>query len=414
MVIELNKMVIKPSKIKGSVKISGSKNSSLPIIAASLVCAKTIKLKNIPNISDIKNLIYILEKIGCEIKFKRHTLKIISTPDKCELLFDEVKKFRASYYLMSVFIALFNEVKIYYPGGCSIGKRPIDFHIEGFKRAGCIVEYDEDIINIKANELKPFVYKIPKKSLGTTVNLLILASKIDGLSIIKNASSEPEIDDLINFINKSHSYIYRKEEDIYIIGNKSKISHISHKVIPDRIECFTYMCIGTFSKKLKIKNINQKHLFAPINYFLEAGAKIKLNKNSLTIKKSNLKKIDVTSGEYPLLSTDQMPFLYPLFSRVDGISTFTEGIFENRFSVCEQLKKTNANINVDRNRVFITGAKDIIGADLYASDLRCAAALLIEGMLNQNSTIHNLAYLERGYDDIYKKLKKIGLNFKLK
>ena len=409
----MEKMTIYPSKIKGNVKISGSKNASLPIIAASLVSAKKVKLKNVPYIADIENLLKILSKIGCKNVYKNNKLTINNNLEECDLLFDEVKKFRASYYLMSVYLALFNYVKIYYPGGCSIGSRPIDFHLEGFKTAGCVVTEDEDVITISSKELKPFIYKMVKKSLGATVNLIILGSKIKGKSIIKNASTEPEIDDLIKFINKGNAKAYRKENDIIIISNKELAKKINHKIIPDRIECFTYMCIGLTSDKLKIKNIQKEHLMMPIHYFKSINANIKINKNSIIIKKSILKNVRVNSGDYPSLSTDQMPLLYPIFTRVDGISIFTEGVFENRFSVCDELKKTGANITLENNHAVINGKKEIIGCDLYPTDLRAAASLLIEGILNQNSVIHNLKYLERGYDRIYEKLKKIGLNFKL-
>ena len=333
--------------------------------------------------------------------------------ENISLLFDEVKNFRASYYLMSVFLALFKEVEIYYPGGCLIGSRPIDFHLEGFKMAGCIVEQTENIIRIKANELKTFVYRIPRKSMGATVNLMILASKIDGKSIIKNASTEPEIDDLIKYLNKGYSKVFRKGEDVIIIGSKDVKDTIKHKIIPDRIEAFTYMCIGVNSKKLTVKNTDIKHLKMPIYFLKNAGANLKIKRNKITIRKSKLKNINANSGDYPSLSTDQMPLLYPLFSRVNGISNFKEGIFESRFNVCDELRKTKADIKIENNTVIINGKDEIIGSHLYAKDLRGAASLLIEGIINQSSTIYNLEYLERGYNNIYKNLKKIGLNFKL-
>ena len=411
--MKINKMTIYPSKIRGSVKISGSKNSSLPIIAASLVTSKYSKLKNIPNIKDIENMISILRKIGCNIEFKKDCLKIESDFSKCDLLFDEIKEIRASYYLMSIFLAKFNEVKIYYPGGCSFGSRPIDFHLEGFRLAGCKVEEENNIIKIKANCLKPFVYKMPKKSLGATVNLIILASKINGVSIIKNASTEPEIDDLICFINKGKAKVYRKNSEIIIKGSYEIENQLTHKIIPDRIECFTYMCIGAISRKLTIKNIEIDHLKMPIYYLRKAGVTIKKRKRSLVIKGNKLVNITANSGDYPALSTDQLPLLYPLFTRVEGESIFTEGIFENRFGVCDELKKTNADILIENNRVIIKGRKDITTSEFYAKDLRCAASLLIECIINQGGTINNLKYLERGYCNIYNKLKKIGLCFKI-
>ena len=409
----MKKMIISPSKIKGVVKIGGSKNAALPIIAASLVSSKKTILNNVANITDINNLIKIIDKIGCNTTFKGNKLVINSDVKYHELLFDEIKQFRASYYLMGVYLALFKKVKISYPGGCSLGKRPIDFHLNGFISAGCTVEEEVDYIEIKAENLNPFIYKMDKKSLGATVNLIILGSKIEGESIIKNASTEPEIDDLINYINKGNARVLRKNDDIIIIGSKDFKGKIVHKIIPDRIECFTYMCIGLISNKLKIKNIELKHLTMPIYYFKNANANISIFKNSIVMKKSILKNIKVNSGDYPSLSTDQMPLLYPLFSRVNGVSIFTEGIFQNRFSVCDELVKNGANISVDKNKVIIYGKDYKCTSKLFPTDLRAAASLLIEGIICGNSELHNLNYLERGYDDIYRKLKKIGLKFKI-
>ena len=181
----MKKMIIYPSRIKGKVKISGSKNAALPIICGALVTADSVKLSNIPNIKDISNLNVVLNKIGCPTSYGKNKLKIKTNPINTRLLFDEIKSMRASYYLMSVFLALFNEVEIYLPGGCNIGNRPIDFHLEGFKKAGCEFTQTIDTIKITTKELIPFIYRMPKKSMGATVNLMILASKIDGKSIIE-------------------------------------------------------------------------------------------------------------------------------------------------------------------------------------------------------------------------------------
>ena len=409
----MRKMVVYPSKINGVVKISGSKNAGLPIIAASMVAANKVKLKNVSNISDINNLITILDKIGLNVKRRGNKLKIKGLCDDVKLHFEEVKKFRASYYLMSVFLALFNKVSIHMPGGCKIGSRPIDYHLKGFESAGCEVKEDGNIIEIFTKELKPFIYKLPKKSLGATVNLIILGSKIEGKSIIENASTEPEIDDLINFINKGYAKVFRHDNNIVIYGEYAFRKKIEHKIMPDRIEAFTYVCLGACSKSLKIKNINIEQLKTPLDIMKEANLNFKTKKNSLTVYNSKLNTIDVSSDHYPKLSTDQMPLLYPLFTRVLGCSTFKEGIFKERFMVCEELEKTGADISISDSIVKIVGKQNLRGAEFFPMDLRAAASLLIEASLNGNSTINNLEYLERGYDLIYKKLKRIGLKFKI-
>ena len=408
----MKKMIFYPSKIKGSVRISGSKNSSLPIIAASLVSCYSSTIENVPNISDVNNLLIVLEKIGCTVKRKKSNLKIISSLNNVILDFEEISKFRASYYLMSVYLALFKEVSIILPGGCNIGRRPIDFHLKGFEAAGCKFYIDKDFVKISAKRLFPFIYKLPKKSLGATVNLVILASKIDGKSIIENASTEPEIDDLIKFINKGRAHAFRLKDDIIIYGDSGYVKNIKHKIISDRIEAFTYICIGANSEKLKLKNIDISHLQVPLIYMKNANLRYKERGKSLIIYKSDLKPINVFSSNFPYLSTDQMPLLYPLFTRVLGSSSFKEEIFNERFLVCEELKKTNADISVEDNIVYINGRNGLIGNEFYPTDLRCAASLLIECLINGSSTLNNLSYLERGYDDIYNKLRKIGVKFK--
>ena len=407
-------MTVYPSKIKGKVKVSGSKNSALAILCASLVTAKKVKLNNVSDISDIKNLFAIFQNIGVSVDFNKNVAKVDSKNITYkDLHFDLVKKFRASYYLMSVFLVLFKRVSIYYPGGCSIGSRPIDFHLEGFIKAGCSVNINGDIIDIKVDKLKPFIYRMGKKSLGATVNLLILASKTNGTSIIKNASTEPEVDDLISFINKGYAYIKRKGNDIIISGNVNKKEKVFHKIMFDRIECFTFMCIGTQSKKLTITGVDPSVLVMPIYYLKNANANIKVNKKSIVVKKSNLDSIVANSFDYPSLSTDQMPMLYPLYIKGNKTCVFTEGIFEGRFTVLDELKKTNANITYEKNKALITGCDNLVSANFMPNDLRAAASLLIASIIIPNSTIYNLEYLERGYENIYNKLKKIGLNFKI-
>lgn len=183
--------------------------------------------------------------------------------------------------------------------------------------------------------------------------------------------------------------------------------------MPDRIEAFTYICMGLNSEKLIVKNINLNHLKTPFYYLEKAGANYKEAKNKVTIFRSKLSGISVTSGDYPALSTDQMPLLYPVFLRSYGSSCCTEGIFEGRFEICKELMKMNADIKIDNTKVYINPINDLVPCDLIAKDLRGAASLLIEGIINQKSIIYNVSYLERGYDNIYDKLKKIGLNFKI-
>lgn len=401
-----------PSTVKGMVKISGSKNASLPIVVAALLNKGKTILKNVPNISDINKLLKILKRIGILYSSKRRIV-IKGKVEYQELLYQEIKEFRASYYLMGLFLALFKEVKIYAPGGCQIGQRPINFHLSGFIEAGVEVISDNSIIHLKANKLRPFCYEMPKKSLGATVNLLLLASKINGCSVIKNASTEPEVDDLMNFLNKLGIKTFRYTNMIIIYGKTNICKKISYKVMPDRIEAMTFIALGSQSEQLIIKNINKEHLKKPLEVLVKAGLKAVIKPKKIKVYHSHLQPISIKSGDYPEISTDQMPLFYPLFTRIKGISYFTEGIFESRFSVVEELKKANADIRIIDKTVIIQGGNDLIGNIFIAKDLRAAATLLIESIINGNSTMENLYYLERGYEDIYQKLKRIGVNFNI-
>lgn len=399
-----------PSKIKGRVKISGSKNASLPIVVASLLNEGKTILNNVPHITDINKLLNILKRIGINYSSKRR-LVMKGEVEYQELLYPEIKEFRASYYLMGLFLALFKEVKIYAPGGCQIGQRPINFHLAGFIKAGVEVISDSNIIHLKANKLTPFCYEMPKKSLGATVNLLLLASKINGCSVIKNASTEPEVDDLMIFLNKLGIKTFRYTDMIIIYGKTKIRKKISYKIMPDRIEAMTFIALGVQSEQLIIKNINKEHLKKPLEVLVQSGLKAVIKPKKIKVYQSYLQPIKIKSGDYPEISTDQMPLFYPLFTRVKGISYFTEGIFESRFSVAEELKKTNADIKIIDKTVIIQGGKDLIGNSFIAKDLRAAATLLIEAVINGDSTIENMYYLERGYEAIYQKLKQIGLEF---
>ena len=318
-----------PSKIKGRVKISGSKNASLPIVVASLLNEGKTILNNVPHITDINKLLNILKRIGINYSSKRR-LVMKGEVEYQELLYPEIKEFRASYYLMGLFLALFKEVKIYAPGGCKIGQRPINFHLAGFIKAGVEVISDSNIIHLKANKLTPFCYEMPKKSLGATVNLLLLASKINGCSVIKNASTEPEVDDLMIFLNKLGIKTFRYTDMIIIYGKTKIRKKISYKIMPDRIEAMTFIALGVQSEQLIIKNINKEHLKKPLEVLVQAGLKAVIKPKKIKVYQSYLQPIKIKSGDYPEISTDQMPLFYPLFTRVKGISYFTEGILDRK------------------------------------------------------------------------------------
>ncbi len=411
----MNSIKIKPSNIRGSIKVSGSKNSALPIIVGALLNEKNVVLSNVANISDINELLSIITDLGCACKFKRDKLKInCSGLLNKDILYDSCKKIRASYYLMGLYLAKYNHVKIKLPGGCDIGERPIDYHLMGFEALGCKYKINDDVIEIALIRPTPAVINLPKKSLGATINLVLLASSIEGKTIINNISIEPELIDFLDFMINQGVDIVKKGNTLIINGGKRINKKVKYKIIPDRIEASTFICLGLITNKIKIKNINIKHLRNLTSILLKSNAKLKIGKKNITAYNSKMSNINVTSGEYPMLSTDIFPMLLPVMAYTTK-SSLKETIYESRFSVANELTKLGVNINIINNECFVNGIETSNSNICEATDLRCAASLLIFAIsLNKDVVINNFDLINRGYSDILRKLSKIGVEYEYK
>ncbi len=405
---------INPSKVGGTVKISGSKNSALPIIVGSLLNKKKTVLTNVPDIKDINELVAILEFLGCTIKRKRNKMIILPTLENKFILHESCKTFRASYYLMGLYLAIFNHVKIYLPGGCNIGTRPIDFHLMGFEALGAKYEIKDNIIEIALIRPTANVITLPKKSLGATVNLILLASSIEGVTTINNISLEPELIDFINFMKKLGVEIFQEGTSIYIKGGKLVNKKTKYSIIPDRVEAATFISLGLITNRIKVKNINVEHLRNFINPLIKNGADLTIQKKSIISSKSVITPFDILSAEYPNLSTDIFPLLIPVMLNIDGKCKIIETIYENRFEVCNQLLNLGANIETNNNECIIYNYTKKDYREATATDLRCAASLLIFSIsLNKKTTINDIDVITRGYENIYSKIKKLGVVFEL-
>ncbi|MFI3284504.1 MAG: UDP-N-acetylglucosamine 1-carboxyvinyltransferase [Erysipelotrichaceae bacterium] len=408
----MKKILIKNSNIYGNVKIDGSKNSALPIICASLLTDKKTTLYNIPNIIDVNNLITISNKVGANIKRKGNKLIIKPRLEKTDLLDPMCKTFRASYYLMGVYLALFKHATIYLPGGCSIGKRPIDYHLLGFEKLGADYEIIDDYIDIKIINPKPANIVLPKQSLGAAINIALVASKINGTTTIQNISKEPEMIDFINFMNIMGNDLKIDGTTLYINGSYKDLNNKNnYQIIPDRIEAATYLALGLITDSVKIKYKGTLYLDNFLTPLINNGAIFKRDKQSITACKSTIQGFSITSGNYPLLSTDIFPLLLPIFAYSKGTSTLIETIYEDRFKVCEELQKIGVNIIIEKNKCTISDIKLNYKLNVVkAHDLRCAASLLIYSIAKKEDIIiENIDIIERGYSNIYNKLKKIGL-----
>lgn len=410
----MNSIKIFPSKVKGTVKISGSKNSALPIIVGALLNKNKTILTNVADIKDIDELLKILNFLGCKIKKKKNKLIIYPFLINKDILHEACKTFRASYYLMGLYLAIFNHVKIFLPGGCSIGDRPIDYHLMGFEALGAKYEIQNDVIEVALIRPTAATIHLPKKSLGATVNLILLASSIEGLTTINNISLEPELLDFINFMKVIGVDIFYEGTSVYINGGKTINKKIKYKIIPDRIEAATFISLGLITNKIKVKNINKSHLQNYLKPLKKNNANLIISSDYIVASKSKIKGFNITSGEYPLLSTDTFPLLLPVMAYATKESKIKETIYESRFEVCHQLEKLGVNIKVRNNECIVKGIRYTNNNEATSTDLRCAASLLIYAIsTNKEITIHNFDIITRGYSNILDKLDKLNVRYKI-
>ena len=403
-------------KLKGEVKISGSKNAALAIIPATLLSKKPCILKNLPYISDVELSLNILKEMGATIKrLDEHTVKIDSTTVfKKEVPFELAMKMRASYYYLGALLARFNEANVAMPGGCNFGVRPINLHLEGFKTLGAKYIIDGGIIRLNAKELVGEKIYFDVVSVGATINLLLAATRAKGVTVIKNAAKEPHIVDLANFLNSIGAQIIGAGTNVIKIKGVEELSYCSdYTIIPDQIEAGSFMAMAAVTKgDVLIKDVTLKHLEAIINKMQSAGVEIKKNENSLrVIAKNGLNKVDVTTQAYPGFPTDMGPQITAMLTFAKGTSIVTEGIWANRFQYVGELCRMGALITVDGKVAVVEGTKALTAAPVTACDLRAGAALIIAALGAKGETkIENTNYIERGYESIVKKLQQIGAN----
>ncbi len=394
--------------------MSGSKNSALPIIVGALLNKNKTVLTNVADIKDIDELLSILNFLGCKIKKKKEKLIIYPQIDNKDILHPSCKEFRASYYLMGLYLAIFNHVKIYLPGGCNIGKRPIDFHLLGFEALGCKYIIKDNIIEIALIRPTATVINLPRKSLGATVNLILLASSIEGLTTINNISLEPELSDFINFMIKLGVDIKQEGSSIFINGGNLINKKVKYKIISDRVEAATFISLGLITNKIKVKNVNKNHLENYLYPLQKHNANLKINKNSVVSKKSSITALNILSADYPYLSTDIFPSLIPVMAYSNKTCRVKETIYENRFEVCNQLSLLGVNVRVMNNECIINGNKIVENNIVKASDLRCAASLLIYAIsTNREIIIENFDIITRGYSNILSKLDKLNVKYEI-
>lgn len=411
----IKKYVIKGGKpLKGEVKVSGAKNAALPAIAATLLAKGTYILKNVPKVRDVWVMLKILEHLGAKWEFEKEFLKIDTSPiNKVEVPYELAHQMRASILFLGSLLGGMGEGRVPLPGGCAIGKRPVDFHLKGLSLLGAEVTLDHGDLVIKAKKLKGTTILLDFPSVTTTENLLMAAVLSEGETIIKNAAREPEVVFLGEMLKKMGAEIKGLGEDTIYVKGKKKLKPVEVEIISDRIEAGTFMVIpGLFEEgEIIIKNIPFYYLETPIQKLKEIGLKVeKIDKEILRIKKEgSLKSTQIITSPFPGFPTDLQPQFTVLLTQAQGISIINENLFENRFLYVFELNRMGADIKVENRTAIIKGPTSLEGSPVKATDLRAGAALVLAGLCAKNTTIiYNVELIERGYENLIEKLKNLG------
>lgn len=405
-------------RLEGTLDVSGSKNASLPIIAASILSGKITKLYNVPNIHDTQITLKILEILGCKI-YKRNGKIVIdsSNMEEHKIPDDLMRQMRSSVVLAGAILGRFKKATFSYPGGCDIGSRPIDLHLKGLKKLGIEIEEEAGYINCKTNQIIGSKIQLDFPSVGATENIIMASVLAEGETIITNAAMEPEIVDLQNFLNKMGAKIKGAGTNVIKIDGVKTLKNVSYNVMPDRIEAGTLLCATAITGgKIELNKVEPIHIGPVISKLEESGCKINVGKNSVILEApKRLKAVDIKTMPYPGFPTDMQSIFATLLTTAKGSSIIVENIFENRYKYTQELIRMGAKISVEGKTAIIKGVKKLYGANVKATDLRGGAALVMAATTAKGITkVENIDYILRGYERFDKKLEKLGVKIQLK
>ncbi len=423
----MKRYIIKgPNKgVSGSVNIEGAKNSCLPLLASSILFQDSITLTNVPLVKDVLTMCNLLEELGSkvEVSEKNKTIKVINKKKhKLVVPYKLISTMRAGILLMGALLGKYpkNKISCAAPGGCSLGERFSNFHIAGFKRLGAKYNLKNGYTNLLAkNGLIGNTYKFPKVSVTGTCNLIMASVFAKNITTLKNVSIEPEVLDLISFLNNSSNskFIRFTGKRTLQIRGITKLIKGSHKVIGDRIAAFSYLCVGVITRgKIKVNNINPKHLPKELEVLKRMGCEIKTYNSTITINaKKKIKPVSFKTNPWPEFATDNMPILMAVLTTVNGKSKIEENVFSQRFQAAPELNRMGASITIKKNTAIIIGQKKLSGAMCISSDLRSAFAIILGAIAATGvSQVLRVYHSSRGYYQLPKKLKKLGINIKSK
>lgn len=400
------------NKLEGTVKISGSKNAALPIIAACILNKGKTTLYNVPNIQDTQMMYEIIKILGGNVQKKKNKIIVdTSKIDKYEIPDTLMHKMRSSVIIVGAIIGKYKTATFSYPGGCDIGARPIDLHLKAFEKLGITINQNYGNITCNCEKIIGNKIDLDFPSVGATENAILTSVLAEGKTTITNAAREPEIIDLQNFLNKMGAKVKGAGTDEIEIEGVKKLKEISYNIMPDRIETGTFLCLAAITGgKIKLEKTNPNHVTPVINKLEEAGCNIEIEKGTIKIEApKKLKAVDIKTMPYPGFPTDMQSLMAAAFAIAKGTTIIVENIFENRYKYTQELNKMGAKITVEGKSAIIRGTRKLYGATIRATDLRGGAALVLAGLAAKGTTVvENIEYILRGYEDFDKKIRTLG------
>ncbi|MBQ6078536.1 MAG: UDP-N-acetylglucosamine 1-carboxyvinyltransferase [Clostridia bacterium] len=406
-------------RLEGTVTISGAKNAAVAIIPAAVLAGEPCVLENLPNIADVESLREILEGLGAKVDMTEGGCMRIdpSTINTRDATSSKVSSMRASYYLLGAMLGAYGEIELALPGGCVIGPRPIDQHVKGMRALGAKIYMDEsrNVLRAQATKLKGAEIFFDVVSVGATINVMLTATRAEGTTVLSNVAKEPHVVDVANFLNMMGASVRGAGTDVIRIQGKKKLHGCSYSIIPDQIETGTYMIAAAATRgDVVIKNVIPTHMEAISAKLMESGARVIEGDDGrdffLRVTMDDRPRpVSFRTMVYPGFPTDLQQPMMAYLTTASGTSVITENIFENRFNHVKELRKLGASISISKRVARVKGVENLRGGDIYASDLRAGAALIVAGLMSNGETrVHNIGYIDRGYEYLDSKFKAIG------
>ena len=414
----MDKIILQGGKsLAGEVSVSGSKNAALPVLISSLLTSEPCTYQGVPHLADIRTTLKLLSGLGDKydnqswLKGADDLTLQANRIDKFEAAYDLVKTMRASFLVLGPLLARFGRARVSTPGGCAIGARPINLHLKGLEALGATIEQSHGYVEANASRLRGAKIYLDLQSVGATENLMMAATLAEGTTIIENAAKEPEIDDLASVLNEMGARVQGSGTDIIQIEGVDALHGTTHRIIPDRIEAGSFVIAAAITGgDVLVRGARADHLEAFLIKLKEAGVVYTADEVGIKVERNeNIKSVDVTTLPYPGFPTDLQAQMMALMAVADGISIITETIFENRFMHAQELDRMGARIQLEGNRAVVRGVHELSGAPVMASDLRASVALLLAGLVANGTTeVSRVYHLDRGYEQIEKKLLRLG------